>query len=70
MHSFDYHSFLWICFILKTIHIYIYIYIYIYILGVARYTDVTARYVTRFGGHILIQLEEKNLQCSISFNLF
>ncbi len=38
---------------------YIYIYIYIYILGVARYTDVTARYVTRFGGHILIQLEKK-----------
>ncbi len=31
--------------------IYIYIYIYIYILGVARYTDVTVRYVPRFGGH-------------------
>ncbi len=31
--------------------VYIYIYIYIYILGVARYTDVTVRYVPRFGGH-------------------
>ncbi len=29
----------------------VYIYIYIYILGVARYTDVTVRYVPRFGGH-------------------
>ncbi len=25
--------------------------IYIYILGVARYTDVTVRYVPQFGGH-------------------
>ncbi len=34
------------------IYIYIYIYIYtVYILGVARYTDVTVRYVPRFGGH-------------------
>ncbi len=30
-------------------------YIYIYILGVARYTDVTVRYVPRFGGHGSIQ---------------
>ncbi len=29
--------------------IFLYIYIYIYILGVARYTEVTARYVPRFG---------------------
>ncbi len=29
---------------------YIYIYIYIYILGVARYTDVTVRYVPQFWG--------------------
>ncbi len=29
----------------------LYTYIYIYILGVARYTDVTIRYVPRFGGH-------------------
>ncbi len=25
--------------------------VYIYILGVARYTDVTVRYVPQFGGH-------------------
>ncbi len=32
------------------------VYIYcIYILGVARYTDVTVRYVPRFGGHGLIR---------------
>ncbi len=31
------------------------IYIYIYILGVARYTDVTVRYVPRFRGHGSIQ---------------
>ncbi len=30
-------------------------YIYIYILGVAWYTDVTVRYIPRFGGHGSIQ---------------
>ncbi len=25
--------------------------VYVYVLGVARYTDVTVRYVPRFGGH-------------------
>ncbi len=33
------------------IYIYIYIYTVYSILGVARYTDVTVRYVPRFGGH-------------------
>ncbi len=43
-----------------------------YILGVARYTDVTVRYVPRFGGHGSIRfrynMKKKNLLCS--FHLF
>ncbi len=57
----------------RTLYVYIFIYIYIYILGMARYTDVTVRYVPRFGGHssISIQQEQKrNLLCSVSFHLF
>ncbi len=33
----------------------VYVCVYTYILGVARYTDVTVRYVPRFGGHGLIR---------------
>ncbi len=36
--------------ILFSLIIYIYIYIYVCILGVARYRDVTVRYLPRFGG--------------------
>ncbi len=48
---------------------------YKYILGVARYTDVTVRYVPRFGGSrfdaISVQQEKKrNLLYSLSFHLF
>ncbi len=45
------------------------------ILGVARYTDATVRYVPRFGGHGSIRFrynrkKKRNLLCSISFHLF
>ncbi len=56
--------------------VYIYIYIYIYIiLGVARYTDVTVRYVPRFGGSrfntISVQHEKKKKSSMlVSFHLF
>ncbi len=43
------------------------------IVGVARYTDVTVRYVPRFGGHGSIRfrynMKKRNL-CSVSFHLF
>ncbi len=42
---------------------------------VARYTDVTVRYIPRFGGHGSIYDfgttgEKRNLLCSVSFHLF
>ncbi len=40
-----------------------------YILGVARYTDATVRYVPRFDT-ISVQQGKKNLLCSGSFPLF
>ncbi len=40
-----------ICNSLKKICVCVYVCVYIYILGVAQYTDVTVRYVPRFGGH-------------------
>ncbi len=54
---------------------YTYIYIYVYILGVARYTDVTVRYVPRFGCHGSIRFrynrkKTTNLLFSVSFHLF
>ncbi len=41
---------------------------YTYILGVARYTDVTVRYVPRFGGHGSISVKKK--KASTSLRLF
>ncbi len=68
---------------LQMLTIYIYIcmcgyvcmYVYVYILGVARYTVVTVRYVPRFGGHGSIRFrynmkKKRILLCSVSFHLF
>ncbi len=47
-----------------------YIYIYIYILGVARYTDVTVRYVPRFGGQGSIQFQYNRKKKKIYYAQF